>query len=29
LIEQFIRDNFDPVPMGDWPPQLYQFYKSR
>jgi hypothetical protein len=28
-IEQFIRDNFDPVPMGDWPPQVYQFYKSR
>jgi hypothetical protein len=29
LIEQFVRDNFDPVTIGDWPPQVYQFYKSR
>ncbi|HEV7877798.1 hypothetical protein [Bradyrhizobium sp.] len=29
LIERFVRDNFDPVIMGDWPPQVYQFYKSR
>jgi hypothetical protein len=29
LIEQFIRDNFDPVTVGDWPPQVYQFYRSR
>ncbi|HEV7601795.1 MAG TPA: hypothetical protein VGO49_16260 [Bradyrhizobium sp.] len=29
LIERFIRDNFDPMTMGDWPPDVYQFYKSR
>jgi hypothetical protein len=29
LLEQFIRDNFDPAAMGDWPPPVYQFYKSR
>ena len=29
LIERFIRDNFDPVTIGDRPPDVYQFYKSR
>jgi hypothetical protein len=29
LIEQFIRDNFDPITVGDCPRQVYQFYKSR
>lgn len=29
LIEQFIRDNFDPATLGDWPAGVYQFYKSR
>jgi len=28
LIEQFIRDNFDPVPIGNQP-TYYQFYKRR
>jgi hypothetical protein len=29
LIDQFFRDNFDPVTIGNWPPQTFQFYKSR
>jgi hypothetical protein len=29
LIEQFIRDNFDPVAMDNWPLTTFQFYKSR
>jgi hypothetical protein len=29
LIERFIRDNFEPISFGNWPPQIYQFYKSR
>ena len=28
LIEQFIRDNFDPIPIGN-DPTYHQFYKSR
>jgi hypothetical protein len=29
LIEQFIRANFDLMTIGDLPPQVYQFYRSR
>jgi hypothetical protein len=29
LIEQFVRDNFDAMTIGNWPPQVFQFYKSR
>jgi hypothetical protein len=29
LIERYIRDNFDPVTVNDWPPPTFQFYKSR
>jgi hypothetical protein len=28
LIEQFIRDNFDPIQVGN-DPTYHQFYKSR
>jgi hypothetical protein len=29
LIEGFIRDNFDPVAVENWPSTTFQFYKSR
>ena len=29
LIERFIRDNFDPITIDDWPPPISQFYKGR
>jgi hypothetical protein len=29
LIEQFVRDNFNPVTTGNWPPPAFQFYRSR
>jgi hypothetical protein len=29
LIDQFFRDNFDPITIGSWPPPVFQFYKSR
>jgi hypothetical protein len=29
LIERFVRDNFDPITIGNWPPQTFKFYKSR
>jgi hypothetical protein len=29
LIERFIRENFDPVTVENWPPSVFQFYKSR
>jgi hypothetical protein len=29
LIEQFVRDNFDAMTIAGWPPEVYQFYRSR
>lgn len=29
LIQQFIRENFDPVAVAGWPQPTYQFYKGR
>ncbi len=29
LIDQFFRDNFDSMTIGNWTPQVFQFYKSR
>jgi hypothetical protein len=29
LIERFVRDNFHPITIGDWSPQVFQFYKRR
>jgi hypothetical protein len=29
LTERFIRDNFDPFPVENWPSTIFQFYKSR
>jgi hypothetical protein len=29
LTERFIRENFDPVTVENWPPSAFQFYKSR
>ncbi len=29
LIERFIRDNFDPAAVADWPPRVVQLYRSR
>lgn len=29
LIEQYVRDNFDSTTIVNWPPQIFQFYKSR
>jgi hypothetical protein len=28
-IEQFFRDNFDTVKIGDWSAETFQFYRSR
>jgi hypothetical protein len=28
LTERFIRDNFDPFEVADWPSQTFQFYKK-
>jgi hypothetical protein len=29
LIEQYVRDNFDPITVEKFPPPTFQFYKSR
>jgi hypothetical protein len=29
LIEQFVRANFDAITIAGWPPEVYQFYRSR
>jgi hypothetical protein len=29
LIERFVRDNFDSMTIVNWPPQVFQFYRSR
>jgi hypothetical protein len=29
LIDRFFRNNFDPITIGNWSPQVFQFYRSR